>query len=157
MTCLTGYNETNMNRLLINYRPDASDYVDDRILYDVVKQFKNLYWAKAHLVNWRLYTRLRAILNDNLPNNIISMADITMAVIFMNGVGIIQINPMYLTNTVRGKPFIIKEVISRYWFLKGLKYREIFQFKFSQGDYFERRKKLYMKECTSNTTSSFKQ
>lgn len=151
MNCMTGFNETNVNRVLINYSPDSLDFVDDGILYEVVKEFKNLFWAKSHLKTWRLYSRFRTMLMHRLPNNIVSMADIVISIIFMQASGIIQINPIYHMNTVYGKPFVIKEVISRYWFMKGLKYNEVFEYKFHQEDYFKWRKKQYIKQCSEHT------
>lgn len=150
-TCITGYNETNINRLLTNYSPDASKAVDDTILYSSVKEFNNLYWAKSHLKNWRLYSRFRAILMHRVPSNIVSMADLVITVIFMQASGMIQINPIYNTNILRGNPFFVKDVICTYWFMNGLKYKSIFEYKFHQEYFFEKRKKQYIKDCSEKS------
>ena len=147
MTCLSGYNETNINRLLINYLPDASAFVETKMLYPVVKQFKNLYWANSHLISWNLFPRFIAILRNNTPNDTISTADIILSVMFMQATGIIQINPILHMDTLNGNPLFIKDLICRYWFIKGLEFRDHYHFKYHNTDFFEKRKNNYINDC----------
>lgn len=149
MTCLSGYNETNLNRLLVNYDPDVGHILSDQHLYTVVKQFKNLYWAKSHLKHWNLFPRLHSILSQTVHNKTISMADIVACVIFLQINGIMQINPVLSLNTLNGNPFVIRDMICRYWFIKGLHIKPVKEYKFIQNDVFENRRKKYLSQCTN--------
>ena len=149
MNCLSGYNETNVNRLLVNYSPYASSQIDKNIIYQVIKQFKNLYWAECHLLTWDSCDMLLSVLNHKVPVGIISMADITLTLIAMVSTGVVKINPMYFKNFLTGNPFYIKQIISQYWFHNGLRYRNVFEFKFKQSDEMEKRKKQYMNQCST--------
>jgi len=156
MTCLTGYNETNINRLLINYSPAISDEIDDEMIYTVIKKFKNLYWAKSHLLTWNHYQRFNLILSNQVPQQLVTVADIIIVVMFMQATEMIQINPIIYLGTLHGKPLVFKEVVSRYWFIRGLKYKEIHEFKFCHEDFFEKRKNKYLKQCSLLRTLPFK-
>lgn len=148
MHCISGYNETNVNRLLINYSPSATNCINKQMIYPVVKQFKNLYWAKCHLLTWDSCDMLLSVLNHRVPLGIISMADITLSLIALILTGAVKINPMYFKDFLAGNPFYIKHIISQYWFLNGLRYREVFEFRFRQPDEMEKRKKQYMSQCS---------
>ena len=148
MYCLSGYNETNVNRLLINYSPSASDSINESMIYPMLKKFKNLYWASSNLLTWDSYGMLSAVLNHKVPLTFISMADVTITLIFMISTGLIKVNPMYFKNFLTGNPFYIKHIISQYWFLRGLRYKEVYEFKFQHCDRMERRKIQYMNQCS---------
>lgn len=149
MHCISGYNETNITRLLVNYSPSATNRINKHMIYPVVKQFKNLYWAECHLLTWDSCNMLLSVLNHQVPLGIISMADITLSLIAMITTGAIKINPMYFKSFLSGNPFYVKHIISQYWFLNGLRYREVFEFRFRQSDEMEKRKKQYMSQCSA--------
>lgn len=145
MTCLSIYNETNLNRLFINYSPTLSERVDDAHIYAINKQFRNLYLAKSHLTKWNSYECLMTVLDRKVSLTVISLADIVVTIIYLNAMGAMKINPVYYKQVLRGEPFYVKGIISQYWFLTGLKYRDVYELKFRQTDAFEERKKQYMK------------
>lgn len=147
MTCLSGYNETNVNRLLVNYTPTACRKTNRDICYLVVKGFKNLYWSESHLVNWDSFPILMSILKCEAPTRLISMGDIVLSVIFLNATGVLKINPMYFVGLLDGDPFYVRRIVTHYWFQRGLCFREIREFKFAEDDLLERRKNDYMKRC----------
>lgn len=148
MTSLSIYNETNMNRLFVNYCP-MSNYVDEKRIYRINRKFGNLYLAKAQLVKWSSYNCLTAVLDRSVPLKVISLADIVITIIYMNAIGAMKINPVFFIKVLRGEPFYVKSIISQYWFLSGLRYREVYEFKFQQRDFFEERKKKYLGTCST--------
>jgi hypothetical protein len=88
-----------------------------------------------------------------VPLGIISMADVTLTLISMITTGLVKINPIYFKNFLNGNPFYIKHVISQYWFLRGLQYRDVYEFRFQQCDKMERRKIQYMNQCSKKKTN----
>ena len=141
---LSGYNETNINRILVNYSPSADACVNDIMLYNVTKQFKSLHCSKSHLIKWNSYNILMKMLYTE--STIISTADILLTVVFMNCVGIITINPRYFCSVLSGNPFYVKDILCRYWFLKGLRIKNCKSCIFSRVNRLEERKKKYLKD-----------
>jgi hypothetical protein len=151
MKCISGFGETNINRLLVNYRPDASKLVDDALAYRVVKPFKNRYWSDAQLVHWNLFDRLMVIHRngeDAFQLRVVSFADVTLMVIFMVSVEMIQLEPVCFESVLHGDPFYVRSIICRHWFLNGLNYRDVFEIKFRPEDQFELRKTDYLRRCS---------
>jgi len=148
MNCISGYNETNINRLLVNYSPTAT--INQNIVYPVVTKFNNLYWALSHAATWDSYDIFMSILNEDVTFSTVTTADITATIIFMVSVGMVRINPIYFVNCIQGNPFYIQEIISQYWFRKGLRYIELHEEKrFKPVDRMENRKIEYMKMCST--------
>ena len=145
-TSLSGYNETNINRILINYSPIADACVNDVMLYNVTKQFNNLHWSKAHLIKWNSYSILMKMLSSDSESEIISTADIVLTVIFMNCVGMLKINPSYFCSVINGNPFYVKDILCRYWFIKGLRIKRFKSYTFYQTNMMVERKKKYMRD-----------
>ncbi len=87
--CLSCFSETNVNRLLVNYNPDASKLVED-LSYCVVQQFKNIYWSDAQLLKWRIFERMMIIYRKDVPLRVVSFADLTLVVIFMAAFGMMR-------------------------------------------------------------------
>ena len=145
-TSLSGYNETNINRILINYSPIADACVNDVMLYNVTKQFNNLHSSKAHLIKWNSFDILIKMLYSDSESEIISTADIVLTVIFMNCVGMLKINPSYFCSVINGNPFYVKDILCRYWFIKGLRIKRFKSYTFYQSNQMVERKKKYMRD-----------
>ena len=148
MSCLSSYNETNINRLLVNYDPSKQSLpISDR--YQVLKKFKNLYWAESMLKNWSSYSILRAVYSDSITPTVVSFADLVLFVLFSVAANIVSINPKMFREILFGKPFYIRDLICRYWFLHGLSIRDVYEYKFHHVDFLVWRKKQYMRECSA--------
>ena len=148
MSCLSSYNETNVNRLLVNYNPcDHALLMPKR--YNVLKGFKNLFWAESMLKNWSSYSMLRAVDSDNVTLTVISFADLVLFVIFAVSANMVSINPKMFREILFGKPFYVRDLICRYWFLHGLSIRDVYEYKFHYVDFLVWRKKQYMRECSA--------
>ncbi|MES9879352.1 MAG: hypothetical protein ABW185_00530 [Sedimenticola sp.] len=152
--CLSGFNETNINRLLVNYSPNASKRVDDDISYTVLKVFKNRYWSSAQLVKWSVFGRLMSIYKDEVSLRVVSFADLTLVVMFMVADGTMLLRPGCLESVLYGDPFYVRAIISSYWFANGLRYRDIFDVKFQPDDVFQRRQMEYLRRCSKRTTNN---
>lgn len=145
MTCLSAYNETNLNRLLVSYKP--FDSIRKSEYYSVVKRFKNLYWAESMLRHWSSYSLLQAVTSEQVHLTVISFSDLVMFVIFAVANKVISLHPSLLKGVIFGNPFYVRDIIYRYWFLHGLSVREVYEYKFHHIDFLAWRKKQYLKEC----------
>lgn len=143
MTCLAGYNETNVNRLLVNYKP-SDEEVGCR-LFDSVLQFENLFWAKSQLFGWNSYRPFLHVYHNITKLKCVSMADVVAVITYCICSGAVEINPLLICQTTRGNPFFIRELIHRHWFLLGIKYRNPFDVKFLNLNPMEERRQQYLK------------
>lgn len=144
MTCVSGYNETNVNRLLVNYSPEASDKLSNQLVYPALRSFKNMYWGKSHCANWDSFPILMKVFEKRTSLQAISKADIVMCLIFLTATGKIRINPRYLLGWMTGEPFYFRTLMNQYWFSRGLRYDLRCELQFAQTNFLEHRRLKYL-------------
>lgn len=112
------------------YTPLSSNFEDEKRTYSINKMLGNLYLAKTQLVKWNSCDCLTVILDRSVPLKINSTADIVVTIIYKNAIGAMKINSVFFKKVLCSEPIYVKSIISQYWFLSDLRYRDVYGFKF---------------------------